>query len=130
MRSEQFPSCCDLYLTSAPLPSADGWQECDGNDRALVEGARDCSLPPCESGTHRAAPFYPERDCVGTGVFVGCAELIDPAESVPQDWPTERCVRRLSDGALFLASMPVRAGEWDECPPDDAAILDAAAACD
>ena len=91
----------------------------------------DESRPPpsdCEEGTYpmSAFPFDEMRGCVlSVPVTVGCT----PDEEGTDDAP---CVKRLSDGALFIATQgsPFRASpEWEECGEADSQRL-SDASCD
>ncbi len=76
----------------------------------------------CEDGTYpmRAFPFDESRGCVSTvPVVVGCTPDEDGTDDAP-------CVKRLSDGALFIATQgsPFRGSpEWEECGEADSQRL-------
>jgi len=89
----------------------------------LCDYCWDLELDECEVDAFcfsmRAYPFEPDRQCVASApVVVGCT----PFGSGTGDAP---CVKRLSDGALFIAtsgSVFLASPDWEECSQEESLL--------
>jgi hypothetical protein len=73
----------------------------------------------------------PERACVDFQhpTVVSCSMLLDPAETVPTNYGSEFCVKR--DDQLYRADTTLpKANGWEDCTPDEAAIVAPAPSCE
>jgi hypothetical protein len=100
-----------------------GKDECgDGSDEL------DCS-DSCEAGVDMAIRFQPIQKCWLPQERIGCAQLIHPDLSVPDNWPETRCLVRKQDGAIFYVPEPQLQTEWAECSVSELQQTAIAAPC-
>jgi hypothetical protein len=113
-----------------------------------AQAATDGACPP-SLGTASGFAYDAAQQCLSPySSVLSCPALGDPSLTIPSAPAVDHlpCVRRLSDGALFLAltsssgplawptSPPsawshVSASEWADCTADEAALVAAATAC-
>jgi hypothetical protein len=129
--------CCDRpYVSNAMMSPFDSWVcRCEGGAyncwRAFLAASScgECTVPPgacsestgaCADGCFsiNAAYFDPEQECVST-IFerVGCT-------SIEETTSDSGCVRRVSDGALFVATSFTRhlqSDDWEACSAEEIA---------
>lgn len=112
---------------------------CDGNANnfATLEACQvECEKVKCAANRQTDTVYFvqplnrPERACIVSDqpVHVSCSPALDPAQSVPSNWPSTHCVSHNGETFYAVTTLP-KADGWTDCSTFEADLVDQAPKC-